>query len=309
MDKILKIILPLCGFKFIHILRRLKFFLVSPLYFLKELSIDIRKDFNFKKKDPQIIWCAGLPKSGSTLIEQILEETNYVDLSKSSLRWFNNFNLDHPHGISDQMFFYAYKKKLSFLKTHTHFSRKYVNIAIKYKAKIIVSLRDLRDVLVSQVYHIKNDKKHFQHKYLCNLNFEDSLIFLIKSNFFIKGKKNKTILYYYNWIKEWKSIKDKNIIFLWYEDYLKNPSHYINKVLKLTGNQNKSYKQIFKKLRNKTEKEKKHSLYKKLYSPGRSKSTFREGRMGYYKSYFTKKVEKELYKIIPKKKFNNVIYR
>ena len=89
------------------------------------------------------------------------------------------------------MFFYAYKNKLSYLKTHTHFSQKYFNIAKKYNVKIIVSLRDLRDVLISQVYHIKSDKRHFQHKYLRNLNFEDSLIYLIKSNFFIKGKKIK----------------------------------------------------------------------------------------------------------------------
>ena len=42
-----------------------------------------------------------------------------------------------------EMFFYAYKNKLSYLKTHTHFSQKYFNIAKKYNVKIIVSLRDL----------------------------------------------------------------------------------------------------------------------------------------------------------------------
>ena len=55
------------------------------------------------------------------------------------------------------------------------------------------------------------------------------------------------------------------------------------------------------KSKRKTSKEKNRSLYEKLYSPGRSKSTFREGKMGYYKSHFTKRVEKELYKIISKK--------
>ncbi len=309
MDKLLNIFLVLFGFKTLHVLRRFKFFIKSPFHFLREIFVDIQKDLKFKKKFSQIIWCAGLPKSGSTLIEQILEETNYVDLSRSSLRWFNNYNLDHPHGISDRMFFYAYKNKLSYLKTHTHFSQKYFNIAKKYNVKIIVSLRDLRDVLISQVYHIKSDKRHFQHKYLRNLNFEDSLIYLIKSNFFIKGKKNKTILYYYNWIKGWKSIKGRNIIFLWYEDYLKNPNNYINKVLKFAGHGQNYYNNISKKVREKTSKEKNRSLYEKLYSPGRSKSTFREGKMGYYKSHFSKRVEKELYKIISKKKFNNAIYR
>ena len=72
---------------------------------MREIFVDIQKDLKFKKKFSQIIWCAGLLKSGSTLIEQILEETNYVDLSRSSLRWFNNYNLDHPHGISDRNVF------------------------------------------------------------------------------------------------------------------------------------------------------------------------------------------------------------
>ena len=45
------------------------------------------------------------------------------------------------------------KKKiseLSFLKTHTHFDLKYIKIAETYDAKIIVSLRDLRDVMIRQ---------------------------------------------------------------------------------------------------------------------------------------------------------------
>jgi hypothetical protein len=308
MKIILKIILTLFGFKFVHILRRLKLFISSPVLFLKELHVDIKKDTKFKKKSSQIIWCAGLPKSGSTLIEQILDETNFVDLGKSSLRWFNNFNLDNPHGISNQMFLNAPKNGLSFIKTHTHYSKKYLSIAKRHNIKIIVSLRDLRDTLVSQVYHIKLDKKHHKHKYLKNLNFENSLIYLIKSTFIVNGKKNKTLLYYYNWIKEWKLLKDKNIIFLWYEDYLKNPKRYIKKILNFINEKQNSHQKIFKKIKTKS-KFQKNLFLKRLNSLGRSKSTFREGKMGYYKIYFTQRVEKEFYKIISKKMLRNVLYK
>ncbi len=297
------------GFKFLHVLRRIKFFLNSPIQFFKELLIDLKKDFNSKKKRPQIIWCAGIPKSGSTLIEEIFNETDYVDLSKTSLRWFNNYKLDNPHGISDQMFFYGYKNKLSFLKTHSHYSKKYYSIAKKYNIKIIVSLRDLRDALVSQVYHIKNDKKHWQNKHVKDLNFENSLIYLINSSFKINGKKTKVLMYYYNWIKDWKLVNEKNIIFVWYEDYLKNPNRYTKKILNFADNNQNNYKKILRKLKSKRNRDKNLTLFQKLYSLGREKSTFREGKMRYYKTYFTPKVEKEFLKIINKRKLKNVIYR
>ena len=54
----------------------IKLFFYSPKYLYEKVSSDFKKDLYSKKlqKKFHIVWCAGLAKSGTTLIEEILKE-------------------------------------------------------------------------------------------------------------------------------------------------------------------------------------------------------------------------------------------
>ena len=68
------------------------------------------------------------------------------------------------------------KTKYTFLKTHTHYDKKYEDIAINNNLKIIISLRDLGDMLISRYFHILADKKHWLHQKLKNLAFTEGFL-------------------------------------------------------------------------------------------------------------------------------------
>ena len=154
----------------------------------------------------------------------------YVRQDSSFLRLFYKGTLDHPHEISEDMFRYNPKKKFTFLKTHTHYAQRYEQIAFKYNLKIIISVRDLRGMLLSRYFHILSDKKHWMHNQIKNQDFKNGFI---KSISFTNSLNKVTPLeYYYFWISDWIKIsKQRDYLVLWYEDYVKNPTNYIKKIL------------------------------------------------------------------------------
>ena len=91
----------------------IKFFFNSPIILVKQFFLDLKKDKLSKniKIKPHIIWCAGLPKSGTTLIEEILEYYA-VSAKKSLLRLYDDSGLDHVHGISEKLFSSFPKNKI-----------------------------------------------------------------------------------------------------------------------------------------------------------------------------------------------------
>tara|TARA_B100001123_G_scaffold40816_1_gene41976 strand:- start:816 stop:1742 length:927 start_codon:yes stop_codon:yes gene_type:complete len=213
----------------------IKFFFNSPVVFFKQFFLDLKKDKLSKsiKIKPHIIWCAGLPKSGTTLIEEILEFYG-VSAKKSLLRLYDDSDLDHVHGISEKLFSSFPKNKITYLKTHSHFSEKYINIATQYNSKIIISMRDIRDVMISRYYHIMNDKNSWQHNSIKNLNFNDGFIKSISEVYDNNpnAKSKKPIEYFYNWILGWQNYArdNNNCLILWYEDYVKAPKTYLEKI-------------------------------------------------------------------------------
>ena len=72
----------------------LKYFLknitLNPIECSKETYFDFKKDYHFKNHiNPQKkIWICGLPKSGTTLIEQILDFLPYIRIDRSVCRTF-----------------------------------------------------------------------------------------------------------------------------------------------------------------------------------------------------------------------------
>ena len=271
---------------------------MHPIQSINELSLDISKDkksnqFSSKK---YFVWCAGLPKSGTTLIEEIFEILPYVNMSNSLKRIYFPGNLDHDHGISEVMMSGVPEKKYTFLKTHTHFSEKYEKIVEQKNAKIIISVRDLRDMMISRYYHILADKTHWFHEPIKDLSFEDGFIKSInkkKEN----EKENSIIEYYYYWIENWLRIANqKKYLILWYEDYIDNPISYIQRILNYINFDEFSAEDILKKIT-----VKKESIYKRsLFKYGREKSTFRVGKKNQWKDKFNSKIEESFNMALPK---------
>ena len=108
-------------------------------------------------------------KIWNTLIEKFFDNLPYVRANTSMLRFYyhNPIQFDYQknlsehdyHGITEKNFKYLPKNKLTFFKTHTHFEKKYFHIAERYDAKIIISVRDLRDMMISRYFHIYKRKK------------------------------------------------------------------------------------------------------------------------------------------------------
>ena len=76
----------------------------------------------------------------------------------------------------------APEKKLSYIKTHTHYNSEILKL-INDRVKIIFTFRDLRDVMISRYYHILQDKvvyKDLGADHLENLNKDKQIKHHIK---------------------------------------------------------------------------------------------------------------------------------
>ena len=88
----------------------------DPIQLAKELIIDFNKDFVLKKFDiSNYVWCIGLPKSGSTIVEKILDQLQYVQANKSVLRSYDLKNILEDDQITVEQFNCFPKKKIYIL--------------------------------------------------------------------------------------------------------------------------------------------------------------------------------------------------
>lgn len=264
---------------------------------IKEFYTDFRKDQNSKniKKKPYRIWIFGLPKSGTTLVEQIMDQLPYIRVDRSVLRKFSNKDLLDTKNYKKYLNFFP-ENKFSYLKTHLEFDISMVSHLKSQNYKIIVTLRDIRDAMISRYFHIKNDKNHWQHEVVKNENFEKGFLdSLVKKT--EKFPKNvnfvEPLKYYYDWILNWKNIEDKKIIKLWFESYNSSPLQYIKNILTLTKFNNYDEKQIFELIKIKNSKDKNKTFAQRIKSKNRNLSTFRSGKSGEWKELFTRNIEKE----------------
>lgn len=270
---------------FLHLLKSIKLFIYNPISAINWFIEDYKKDRNAKSYSSKVfsVWCAGLPKSGTTLIERIFDQLPYVRLDASILRVFYSKNLDHDHGINEEIFMGMKKGYYTFLKTHSHYNKNYEQLATNHKVKIIISLRDLRDMMISRYFHIKNDKHHWLYNELYKLDFKNGFKKSLVS--MPKNTKELPLHYYYFWIKNWLKIsEEKKYLVLWYEDYISNPLEYIEKILKYIEFKYISKEKIYESIKINTKNNLRLDESLKQYS--KLKSTFRKGEVGSWKKYF-----------------------
>ena len=208
-------------------------FLSSPVQFFRELYLDMRKDK--KAQSGSIVLCAGLPKSGTTLVESIFDYSRtHVVLKRTSIRRFTPLPEGfHGHEIHDGFFSYLPKNKKTFAKFHCHWSENVEKIINKYQIKCFVMVRDPRDMLVSWYEHIMERKDHWAHQEIINLPRRDGFYVSLKQ---IGPDGDETVLdYYINWISGW--IERGYPIFK-LEDYMEDKNEFIVNIAKFLDDYN-----------------------------------------------------------------------
>ena len=205
-----------------------KSFLISPYSALSEVRSDLKKDL--LSENYSLVWVAGLPKSGTTLIEKVLDSAGYVQGDKSLLRRHKPWPISHDHGVCDGHFRFFPKNKKTFLKTHTHYEDKYIQIALEHSANIIVSVRDLRDVMISRYFHVLSDKNHWQHSHIVGLDTMPG--FIASCNIPEIGEKERPVDYYARWIHDWLDQSERHSAeVFWYEEYTNDRYNYLSRLL------------------------------------------------------------------------------
>lgn len=78
----------------LHFAKHLNSFIFHPFQTTNWFVKDLKKDIFFKNKNSKyrFVWCAGLPKSGTTLIENVFDYLPYVRLNSSILRIMGKYN-------------------------------------------------------------------------------------------------------------------------------------------------------------------------------------------------------------------------
>ena len=277
-----------------------KIFLGSPAKWAKELRHDIEADRkSIKYNSPhKIVFCAGLPKSGSTMIEHIFENLPYVRANETMMRSFSTGKLDHVHGVSDWMFKNLPKNKYSFFKLHTHFTEDYFSILRKYNSRVIVSIRDLRDMMISRYHHILSETDHWQHKDVRGLSDKEG--FLKSLVGFPPDEDTIPIVYYYNWIRDWKEASlIKDIYLCNYEQYTEKPLEYIDGILGWIEFSSFSSTLIEENLDSIRSTVKMLDLNSRIQKKGRSSTTFRKGKSGGHIDLFDNEIKEKFSNLLP----------
>lgn len=234
---------------FRHFFKWSRKFLRYPIQTSKIIFEDYQKQKNKNiHLKHNFVWCVGLPKSGTTFIEQIFESLNYLSLTNSPLRICKDIHLTNSHKISHKMFQNINYKKKTYLKTHTHFFSEFENYVSLYKPKVIFSFRDLQDMMISRYFHILADKKHRFHQKVIDLSYHEGF----KASLILKSKIDEyfPLKYFYDWINNWKSyLKNKeDFLQMDYSKLINSKQKYICEILNYLDIDEKSFEIILKRL-------------------------------------------------------------
>ena len=127
---------------FVHIIKWIKKFITFPVQSFSLLINDLKKDyFQTLNSKFKLVIIIGLPKSGTTFIEEVMSQLGYVDIRVSPLRIFDSKkmykNMYEHHTVSEEIFKLVPKKKYSFIKVHSHFEDKLLEMFDEYIEDIV----------------------------------------------------------------------------------------------------------------------------------------------------------------------------
>ena len=249
-----------------------------------------------------LIFIAGLPKSGTTWLEEFIGEVpGYVQLNNSLIRNLRGSELlSHPHGVNRTMLSSAPPKRYSYLKLHTHFTPEYVQILTEFNIRPIILIRDLRDMMISRYHHIMSEPTHWMYDSIKGLKFEEGFTKSLHGiNPYAVTSPDETALDYYRfWLRGWLEYNESNpekAIFIKYEEMRNNPHQALGKILRfheIHFDSQTINRIIEKQIRRYKPRE---FLSDSLKQAGRQKTTFRKGQIGEWKGCFNER-HKDIFK-------------
>ncbi len=256
---------------------------------LKEVYIYLKNDllalFGYYHYDYHIIFIAGLPKSGTTWLRNMLAR-----IPGYNVRPFHDpkgVTLDHD--VCDSVFLSLPKNRYTVLKLHTKYSEENFKVIKKHVPKFIVTYRDLRDMCISRYFHIKADPKHRHHEFYNKASLEDGIMHCIR---IIEDE-------YVSWVKDWIDISHKYkdmILTIKYEDLNRDPFHTLKKIMEFYNfDFNDDF--VSSLASSKLKKEKNLAVELKKGFLGRLGSTARKGIIGDWKNYFNDNHKKKFKEI------------
>ena len=220
-----------------------------------------------------ILFVAGLPKSGTTWLENMLTGfPGYTIIPDPAITVHDyRFGGTHHYDI-DPKYFNDLKNALALVKIHAHGSRHNIDLLHDAGIPYCIMYRDLRDAAVSYVYYVKRTPWHPEYPVYKQLD--------IKTGLYCFGQK--LLPEWRDWVQGWLVNRDpEKSLVLRYEDLLKDSEMEFLKVAEFYDLPNARVKDIVE--RNK---------FTKL----RGKSSFyRKGSSGDWRNHFDHQIS-DLYK-------------
>ncbi|MEW6113609.1 MAG: sulfotransferase domain-containing protein [Thermodesulfobacteriota bacterium] len=140
----------------------------------------------------KVIFIAGMPKSGTTWLEQLLGEIPAYRVREVHDPCGCVIN----HDVCDAVFAGLPWNLYSVVKLHTRYTTENLQVIDKFNLHTIVMFRDLRDQCISRYYHVLNEAAHRHHKYYVSSPQLEGISHCIEV----------VLEHYVPWIRDWLPI-------------------------------------------------------------------------------------------------------
>lgn len=219
---------------------------------------------------PRVLYIAGLPKSGTTWLEQLLSEV--PGYTKRPFRDSDSCTRDH--NICDEVFTSLPDDLLSVLKLHTTATATNRETIERHVERAVVMHRDLRDQCVSRYHHARNRIDHPHHQLYLESSPVDGMRHCI----------GVTLETYVPWVRGWMEVlaRDDRYLGVRYEELHADPVGTLARVLRHYGIElpTKEIDAIVERVRAAT----RFELTPETLAAG---STARKGAVGDWRTHFT----------------------
>lgn len=259
----------------------------NAIEYFRYIKNDLFSALGFYRYKHRILYINGLPKSGTTWIETTLAQLPGYNLRNI----YDPDNCTYDHNVCDDVFASLPNYGYSVLKLHVHYSESNIEVINNHVPKFVITIRDIRDFIVSRYFHIKNEPSHRFYEHFNKISEEEALLHSIDT--FEE--------YYLQWYEGWEKIikqEKDSVLLVKYEDLNTNTVETFSKILEFFE-LHKLVNSHLKKILEKNNAKKKVSL-KAAVEKGSvfaQKSTFRKGIVGDWKNHFTEKVKVRLKEI------------
>lgn len=202
--------------------RLVKRVMVYPRYLLQLRNCRIGFNKVGKRYPRNIIFIAGLPKSGTTWLKKMLasypgfHELLIPDVAKYELATGGSHDYELPDDI-----FSRFDDRLVVTKMHVHGSPHNAELLHKAGIRYVVLFRDLRDVAVSHYFYVRRTPWHPEHPIYSKLEIREALMAFAKL----------TLGPFRDWVYSWHDNRDSTASLIFrYEDMLNDTTQILRKI-------------------------------------------------------------------------------